>query len=60
MKNCVVLILANKRDIATLNLEELSKKLGVSEFKRNWAIYPVTAIKNHQISGLVEAMEWLI
>lgn len=28
--------------------------------KRNWAIYPVTAIKDHEGSGLVSAMEWLI
>lgn len=28
--------------------------------KRNWAIYPVTAIKDHENSGLVPAMEWLI
>jgi len=60
MQNAVVLILANKRDIATINLEQLSIKLGVHSMKRNWAIYPVTAIKDHQNSGLVQAMEWLI
>lgn len=60
MQNAVVLILANKRDIATMNLEDLSIKLGVSQLKRNWAIFPITAIKDHESSGLVVAMEWLI
>jgi hypothetical protein len=60
MQSAVVLIIANKRDIATMNLEQLSVKLGVHSMKRNWAIYPVTAIKDHQSSGLVQAMEWLI
>lgn len=60
MQNAVVLILANKRDVATMNLEHLSVKLGVQELHRNWAIYPVTAIKEHDTSGLIPAMEWLI
>jgi hypothetical protein len=47
MQQAVVLILANKRDVATMNLEDLSVKLKVREFKRNWAIYPVTAVKEH-------------
>ena len=28
--------------------------------KRNWAIYPITATREHKDSGLPEAMEWLI
>jgi len=32
----------------------------VHKLQRNWAIYPVTAIKDHESSGLVPAMEWLV
>jgi hypothetical protein len=32
----------------------------LTQIKRNWAIYPVTAIKEHGESGLPAAMEWLI
>lgn len=60
MEKAIVLIIANKRDVATVNLETLSERLGVHQLKRNWAIYPVTAIKDHEGSGLVSAMEWLI
>jgi ADP-ribosylation factor 1/2 len=60
MQGAVVLVLANKRDMATMNLEELRQKLEISELKRNWAIYPITAIKEHAESGLPAAMEWLI
>ena len=60
MKNAVVLILANKRDMATMNLEEICEKLKIKQFKRNWAIYPITAIKDQAESGLPLAMEWLI
>jgi 50S ribosomal subunit-associated GTPase HflX len=60
MQQAVVLIIANKRDVATVSMDHLSDKLGVHSMKRNWAIYPVTAIKDHQSSGLLPAMEWLI
>ena len=45
MRDAVILVLANKRDLATMNLEEVCSKLGVREMKRNWAIYPTVAIK---------------
>lgn len=38
----------------------MSDRLGVHKLQRNWAIYPVTAIKDHETSGLVPAMEWLV
>lgn len=38
----------------------MSERLGVHKLQRNWAIYPVTAIKDHETSGLVPAMEWLV
>ena len=60
MQEAVVLILANKRDVATMNLEDISQKLGISQMKRNWAIYPITAVKEQKESGLPAAMEWLI
>jgi hypothetical protein len=60
MQQAVLLVIANKRDVATMNMEHLSEKLDVQGLKRNWAIYPVTAIKDHESSGLVPAMEWLI
>ena len=60
MKNAVVLVLANKRDMATMNLEQICQKLDIKKFNRNWAIYPVTAIKDQADSGLPVAMEWLI
>jgi hypothetical protein len=48
----VILILANKRDMATMNLEYLKEKMQISGMKRNWAIYPITAIRGHKDSGL--------
>ncbi len=60
MEQAVVLVIANKRDVATMGMEHLSEKLALQGLKRNWAIYPVTAIKDHENSGLVAAMEWLI
>lgn len=59
MQNSVLLVLANKRDIATMSVQHLQEKLGLSELKRNWAIYPVCAIKT-QDKNLAAAMEWLI
>lgn len=59
MQEAVVLILANKRDKATMSVEYLSQQLGVMQFKRNWAIFPTTAV-NERNSGLEEAMQWLI
>lgn len=59
MQNCVVLVLANKRDIATMNLEYISNKLMLNGMKRNWAVYPVCAIKDES-HNLPAAMEWLI
>ena len=60
MSEAVILVLANKRDMATMNLEHLREKLSISGMKRNWAIYPITATRDHKESGLPEAMEWLI
>ena len=60
MQEAVVLVIANKRDVATVNLEQMSQRLKLAEIKRNWAIYPVTAVKEHEQSGLPPAMEWLI
>jgi hypothetical protein len=45
MENCVVLVLANKRDVATMSLDHVCGKLGLKGLNRNWAIFPVTAIK---------------
>ena len=59
MESCVVLVLANKRDVAMMSLEHVCENLGLRELKRNWAIFPVTAIKEKD-SGLGEALEWLV
>lgn len=59
MANCVLLVLANKRDIATMSLDSICEKLDLKELKRNWAIFPITAIKETS-NGLPEAMEWLV
>jgi hypothetical protein len=48
MQQAVVLILANKRDVATMNLEQLSEKLATGSLQRNWAIYPVTAVREQE------------
>ena len=53
-------MLANKRDVATINLETLTERLGMRSMKRNWAVYPVTAVRPLSESGLGEAMEWLV
>jgi hypothetical protein len=45
MQDSVILILANKRDVATMNLDFICQKLGIKDLKRNWAIFPVTATK---------------
>jgi small GTP-binding protein len=59
MKNCVVLVLANKRDVATMSVESISTALRLNEMKRNWAVFPVCAIKD-DANSLAAAMEWLI
>lgn len=59
MSECVILVLANKRDVATMSLEHISEKLQLQGLKRNWAIYPVCAIKEEG-NNLGAAMEWLI
>ena len=51
MSLCVVLVLANKRDVAMMSLEMVCEKMGLRGLKRNWAIFPVTAIKEND-SGL--------
>lgn len=37
----------------------MSEKLSLKSMKRNWAIYPVTAIKEEE-NNLDKAMQWLI
>ena len=59
MKNAVVLILANKRDVATMSVEALCSKLELEKLDRNWAIFPICGIKQKG-SNLEEAMEWLV
>ncbi len=59
MQECVVLVLANKRDVATMSVELISNKLDLNNMKRNWAVYPVCSIKDEG-SNLEAAMEWLI
>lgn len=59
MQDCVVLVLANKRDIATMSIQHISEKLALGNIKRNWAVYPVCAIKQ-EANNLDKAMEWLI
>ena len=59
MQNAVVLVLANKRDVATMNVESLCNKLELNSMKRNWAIFPVCAIKEEG-NNLDAAMQWLI
>lgn len=45
MKDSVILVIANKRDVATMSLDHVCEKLGLKNVQRNWAIFPVTAIK---------------
>lgn len=45
MQQSVVLVLANKRDVATMSIEDITNKLQLHNFKRNWAVFPVCAIK---------------
>ena len=59
MKNAAVLILANKRDIATMSIEYLCEKLELTKLDINWAIFPICGIKQKG-SNLDEAMEWLV
>ena len=59
MQESVLLVLANKRDMATMNVQFLTEKLGLNEMKRNWAIFPVCAIKDEG-HNLDAAMEWMI
>ena len=46
MQESVLLVLANKRDVATMNVQFLTDQLGLNGMKRNWAIFPVCAIKD--------------
>lgn len=58
LKNCPVLVFANKQDLPTaLTLAEISNLLGLSNIKnRQWAIFKSSATKGF---GLEEGLDWL-
>lgn len=58
LKNAILMILANKQDIAgCLSLAEVHKALGLDALKnRSFQIFKCSATKGE---GLDEAMEWL-
>lgn len=54
-----LLVLANKTDLdGALTYEELESALNLKSIKtHDWALYPVSAVKNHNVS---ESFQWLI
>jgi len=45
LQDAVLLVLANKRDIARNSLESFTEQMDLNKLTRHWAVYPVTAIK---------------
>ena len=58
LKDCLVLILANKQDIeGAMTVEHVTNALNLDQFNdRTWKIFGTCAIKG---DGLVEAFQWL-
>ncbi|EPZ36212.1 ARF/SAR superfamily, partial [Rozella allomycis CSF55] len=59
MKNCVILIFANKQDLErSMGPTELSEQLQLHKFvgDRKWFVQPCTATTGE---GLVEGLKWL-
>ena len=58
LKDCLVLILANKQDIeGAMTVEQVTNALDLDQFKgRKWKIFGTCAVKG---DGLVEAFNWL-
>lgn len=59
LHDAALLVLANKRDIARGSLDSFIEQMDLGKETRQWAVYPVTAIKKDS-SGLSEAFEWLV
>jgi GTPase SAR1 family protein len=59
LQDAALLVLANKRDVARNTLESFTEMMDLNKLTRNWAIYPITAIKKDN-NGLNEAFEWLV
>ena len=57
MKNAALLVLANKQDIATTSVSEVTEKLGVLGMKgRDWFVQGTCATNGE---GIVEGLDWL-
>lgn len=54
-----LLVLANKQDLAgALTSDQIEKLLNLNQIKtHNWAIYPVSAVKD---DGMLKPFEWIV
>ncbi len=59
MKEVVVLVLANKRDVSAISLDSFRQQMELDKMDRVWGLYSTTAIKKEH-SGLQEAFQWLV
>jgi len=56
LKDTNVLIYANKMDISTLQLSEVTERLGLRKLKREWKIQGTCGITGE---GIYEGLDWL-
>merc|ERR1711957_253729 len=57
LKDCVVLVMANKQDLSgALSPNEVTKKLGLDNLKRAWLVQGTSATTGQ---GLKEGLDWM-
>ena len=57
MRDCTVLILANKQDLPrALSVSDIASKLRMKELRHSWFIQPACAVSGE---GLHEGLDWL-
>lgn len=57
LKDCVVLVMANKQDLSgALSPNEITKKLGLESLKRPWLVQGTSATTGQ---GLKEGLDWM-
>jgi ADP-ribosylation factor protein 1 len=56
LKNCPILVLANKIDISNMSSVKIVEKLGLHQTRKVWHVQPTCALTG---DGIVEGFEWL-
>ena len=56
LENAILLVYANKMDIATTSVASIVEQLELHKIKRRWHVQGASAVTGH---GLYEGLEWL-